>query len=108
MKTFTIEGATLEADRNKTDKLVIKSHPTDYEVLFQKFDNTFTDKDIVLVDANVQRLYNIQHNKMIIVEAVESNKNIDTVLSVCENLLNFGFDRGDTLIVIGGGIALYK
>ena len=104
MNTFTIEKTTLKADPIKTDRLVISSHPNEYEVLFQKFTNTFSDSEVVLVDANVQRLYNIQHSKLIIVEAIEANKNIDTVLSVCENLLNFGFDRGDTLIVIGGGI----
>lgn len=104
MNTFTIEKTTLKADPIKTDRLVIKSHPNEYEVLFQKFTNTFSDSDVVLVDANVQRLYNIQHSRLIVVEAIETNKNIDTVLSVCENLLNFGFDRGNTLIVIGGGI----
>jgi 3-dehydroquinate synthase len=38
------------------------------------------------------------------VEAIEENKNIDTVLRVCEQLLQYEFDRGQTLIVIGGGI----
>ena len=104
MNTFTIEETILKADPIKTDRLVIKSHPNEYEVLFQKFTNTFSDSDVVLVDANVQRLYNIQHSKLIVVEAIETNKNIDTVLSVCENLLNFGFDGGNTLVVIGGGI----
>ena len=104
MNKFTIADTILEADPIKKDKLLIQSHPNNYEVLFEKFANIFGDKEVVLVDANVQRLYNIQHSKLITIEALETNKNIDTVLSVCEKLLEFGFDRGDTLIVIGGGI----
>jgi 3-dehydroquinate synthase len=104
MNKFTIADTVLEADPIKKDCLLIQSHPNNYEVLFQKFTNTFGDNEVVLVDANVQRLYNIQHSKLITIEAIEANKNIDTVLLVCEKLLNFGFDRGDTLVVIGGGI----
>lgn len=104
MNRFTIADTILEADPIKKDRLLIQSHPNKYEVLFQKFTNTFGDNEVVLVDANVQRLYNIQHSKLITIEAIEANKNIDTVLLVCEKLLNFDFDRGDTLIVIGGGI----
>jgi len=104
MNKFTIAGTTLEADPIKKDKLLIQSHPNNYEVLFEKFTNTFSDREVVLVDANIQRLYNVQHSKLITIEAIEANKNIDTVLSVCEKLLEFRFDRGDTLVVIGGGI----
>ena len=37
-------------------------------------------------------------------DAMEINKGIDKVLRVCEDLLVYGFDKGHTLIVIGGGI----
>jgi 3-dehydroquinate synthase len=73
-------------------------------VIFEPFTNSFTDKEVVLVDKNVRQLYDIQHTKLIEIEALEENKCMDTVLMVAEKLLEFGFDKGNTLVVIGGGI----
>ena len=101
---FTIQGTELYADTTIQDQIVIKSHPQDYSVVFRKFTNSFKDNEVVLVDKNVQRLYNVQHSKMIVIEAIEEKKCIETVLDVCEKLMNFGFDKGSTLVVIGGGI----
>jgi 3-dehydroquinate synthase len=101
---FTIQGTELYADTTIQDQIVIKSHPQDYSVVFRKFTNSFKDNEVVLVDKNVQRLYSVQHSKMIVIEAIEEKKCIETVLDVCEKLMNFGFDKGSTLVVIGGGI----
>jgi 3-dehydroquinate synthase len=101
---FKIQDTTLSVPTEKTDTLTIKSHPKSYDVHFEKFNNNFTEDQVVLVDANVQKLYNIHHSKIIVIDAMEINKSIDTVLRVCEDLLGYGFDKGHTLIVIGGGI----
>ena len=101
---FKIQDTILSVSTQETDTLTIKSHPKSYDVCFEKFNNNFTEDQVVLIDANVQKLYNINHSKMIVIEAVETNKNIDTVLKVCEDLLVYDFDKGHTLIVIGGGI----
>ena len=101
---FKIQDTTLHVSTEKTDTLTIESHPKSYDVHFEKFNNNFTEDQVVLVDANVQKLYNINHSKMIVIDAMETNKSIDTVLRVCEDLLVYGFDKGHTLIVIGGGI----
>ena len=101
---FQIQDTPLSVSTDKTDFLTIQSHPKSYDVHFEKFNNDFTEDQVVLVDANVQKLYNIEHSKMIVIEATEANKSIDTVLSVSEKLLAYGFDKGHTLIVIGGGI----
>jgi 3-dehydroquinate synthase len=101
---FKIQDTTLSVSTEKTDTLTIESHPKSYDVHFEKFNNNFTEDQVVLVDANVQKLYNINHSKMIVIDAMETNKSIDTVLRVCEDLLAYGFDKGHTLIVIGGGI----
>ena len=101
---FTIQGKEFEVDTELQNKVVIKSFPADYNITFSKFDNNFTEKNVVLVDKNVRSLYNIQHSKLIEIEAIEENKSIETVLSVCERLLEYKFDKGYTLIVIGGGI----
>lgn len=104
MNTFYIENTKFKVNTKVSNTLEIKSHPNNYKVYFDIFKNNFTDKDVVLIDKNVHHLYNISHNKIIIIEATELNKSIDTVLDVCEKLTNFGFDKGYTLNVIGGGI----
>jgi 3-dehydroquinate synthase len=101
---FQIEDTVLSVSTDKMDALTIQSHPKSYQVRFGKFNSNFTEDQVVLVDANVQKLYNINHTKMIVIEATETNKSIDTVLTVCETLLTYNFDKGHTLIVIGGGI----
>jgi len=104
MNIFNIDNTKFQTSLDITDELIIKSHPKDYKAIFSKFKNQFNTKEVVLVDKNVQQLYNINHDKMIVVEAIEQNKSIETVLNVCEQLTNFDFDKGSTLIVIGGGI----
>ena len=104
MNKFIIQDTELEVSTLKTDVLTINSFPIKYNVYFEKFNNIFTDDQVVLVDKNVKELYNITHNKIIVVEALETNKNIETALSVCETLLSYNFDKGNTLVVIGGGI----
>jgi 3-dehydroquinate synthase len=102
--TFVIDGTTFALETERSNELTIRSHPTDYKVVFEPFENKFTNNQVVLVDKRVRELYGISHHKLIEVEAIEENKNIDTVLRVCEQLLQYEFDRGQTLIVIGGGI----
>lgn len=102
--TFTIDNTVFQISTEKTNNLTIRSHPTNYDVVFEEFVNTFSDKQVVLVDKKVRELYGITHTKLIEVEAIEENKCMDTVLHVCEQLLEYDFDRGHTLVVIGGGI----
>jgi 3-dehydroquinate synthase len=101
---FVVNGTEYFADDTITKRFVVNSHPSPYEVVFKPLPTTFSDKEVLLVDANVQKLYNIQHDRMIVVEAIEENKSIETVLDVCQTLLNFEFDKGNTLVAIGGGI----
>ena len=102
--TFYIDNTKFTLETEVKDQLLIKSHPEDYIARFSKFENKFNDKQVVLVDKNVQQLYNINHNKMIVIEATEQHKSIETVLDVCETLTQYEFDKGFTLVVIGGGI----
>ena len=102
MNTFTIQNTPFTISTEIKNNILIKSHPKDYQVTFEKFTNIFTDNQVVLVDKNVQSLYNVQHSKMIVIEATELDKSIETVLYICEKLLRFNFDKGCTLVVIGG------
>lgn len=101
---FTIQGKDFAISTEIQKEVAIKSFPENYNITFSKFDNNFTEKNVVLVDKNVRKLYNIHHSKLIEIEAIEENKSIETVLRVCEQLLEYKFDKGHTLIVIGGGI----
>lgn len=86
------------------NSMIINSHPKSYEVRFDKLSNNFNDNDLILIDANVKKLYNITHDNMIVIEATEENKSINTVLMICDKMINNGFNKGNRLIVIGGGI----
>lgn len=104
MNTFMIDGKTFEAPHDVRDTILIKSHPKHYNVVFERFIPEFEPNQVVLIDANVQKLFNINHDKMIVIESIEENKSIETVLGVCKAMLDYGFDKGHTLVVIGGGI----
>ena len=104
MKSFHIDGQELFTDDEFKKFFQVDSHPQPYLVSFKPFQNSFSDTDVVLVDENVQRLYDVNHDKMIVVSATEENKSMEMVLNICEQLLSFGFNKGNRLVVIGGGI----
>jgi 3-dehydroquinate synthase len=108
MNTFLINNKKFIINNQKIkDRLLIKSHPKDYEVIFDSFFSlffSFKEDEIVLIDKNIRKIYDINHSKLIEIEAMEENKTIETVLNVCEKLSSFNFNKGNTLIVIGGGI----
>jgi len=104
MNTFTINNTIFTTLEVLPQNISIKSHPSDYKVFFKSFTNSFHKDDVILVDSKVKKLYNINHNKLIELEAIEHNKSIETVLSICEQLLEFNFTKKNNLIVIGGGI----
>lgn len=101
---FVVDGVNLTASLTDHRSMTIKSHPHDYKVVFEKHPTKFNDGDVVLIDKNVKKLYNIEHSREIVVDAVEENKSIDAVLMVCTKLLDYNFDKGNKLYVIGGGI----
>ena len=104
MHTFKIENECFVPHPTVQDELHIESHPNSYVATFEQYDFIFSDKDFVLVDRNVKELYNVNHDNLIAIDAVEENKSIETVLSISDKLLEFGFDKSNHLIVIGGGI----
>jgi 3-dehydroquinate synthase len=88
----------------------IKNYTVDFVDLIdniidlQKIDNTY-----FVIDSKVYELYKdifseFQSNQLTLIEAKESNKNIDTVLSICERMTQINSKRNTTLISIGGGI----
>ena len=105
MINFKIEDTELYpfAD-SEADEFSVHSHPKSYNVIFKPLKKSFNDKQVVLVDENVKNLYGISHDKLISISPNEEIKSIETVLDICEKLLEFKFDKGNELVVIGGGI----
>lgn len=94
--------------------MIIHSQLKDYEVHMESdlaFLNAFSgvENKKLVVDQNVYRLYSeyfasIPDDQIIIIEATESNKVIDTALKVCEKMTEIPAKRNALLISIGGGI----
>jgi 3-dehydroquinate synthase len=103
---FYINEKEFSVSSEMANSMTIESHPKKYEVIFEDFlkHKSFSQNEIVLIDKKVANLYNITHDKLITIEALETNKSIETVLEVCERLMEYNFDRSQTLVVIGGGI----
>lgn len=104
MSKFIIDNIELNCDYGIVDQLEVCSIPNNYIVNFANFKPSFNNYDFILIDKNIHKLYNISHTNMMIIDSLENNKNINTVLKICEWLSNHNFNKGNTLYVIGGGI----
>lgn len=93
----------------------IKAHSKTYQVLFE--DNwNFIDRisqigeALWVVDAKVYQLYRdilnplVPEEKILLMEATEENKVMDTVLKICDRMTNLDAKRNSCIISVGGGI----
>lgn len=94
--------------------LSIKSRFKDYKVNIEE-DFSFLNKLIQIentqfvIDRNVWNLYetcfeHLEQEHLVLVDATEENKVIDTALDICEKITEISAKRNTTLISIGGGI----
>ena len=105
MLNFKIGDTELYPLADSSEKeFTVYSHPESYRVSFRSINQSFSSNQVVLVDENVKNLYGIKHDKLISIKPSEDIKSIETVLDICEKLLEFKFDKGNELVVIGGGI----
>ena len=92
----------------------IKSSFKEYEVIMEK-DLQFIDSLLTIensqfvIDQNVYNLYKekfeaIPVESLILIEANENNKIIDTALGICEKMTEIPAKRNAVLISVGGGI----
>lgn len=69
------------------------------------------NKYFIVIDQNVYNFYAnelvnyFKACKIVIIPSGEEHKNMETVLSICQRLLEANITRGDTIIAIGGGVA---
>lgn len=95
--------------------MIIKSKFKDYSVTFEN-DSAFLESyyeeecSFFVIDKNVYDLYkttlfsNLSPKKLWLLDAVESKKNIQTVLDICEEMTKLAAKRNIHLISVGGGI----
>jgi 3-dehydroquinate synthase len=100
---FKIDNISLIKEES-SDIFDIKSHPLEYNVCFQDFKQNWDSEDCILIDSNIKKLYDIKHNNIFELQAIENNKSIETCLSLCDFLLSRNFNKKNVLHVIGGGI----
>lgn len=82
--------------------MFIKSFYKDYSVIFD--DNFSNIDDLVIIDKNVYNLYPDKFKNVILFEAKEEYKNINSSIKICEQLLEKNIKKNSKVTVIGGGI----
>lgn len=93
----------------------IQSNMREYEV---KFTENFSflseiekiNNKLVVIDKNVFNLYKhnlfckFDENEIFLIDAIENNKNINTVIELCKRMTSIPAKRNATIIAFGGGI----
>lgn len=93
----------------------IQSKIKDYELRFcenMNFISEIAEKSprIVIADRNVYEAYkdvldtHFKVEEIVLFDAVETNKNIQAVLNLCDNVMEFAAKKNMTIISFGGGI----
>lgn len=112
---FSVDDVEFVGEIDLSDKLEIKSNRTNYNVYYSSktldelFKETYESSDFIFIDRNVYNLSvdtfsNLSKSNIIIFDATEENKNIESVLQITDALYDINFTKKNKLIVIGGGI----
>jgi 3-dehydroquinate synthase len=104
--SFTLSGKLINYDTSHTEFINIKSRSKNYTVNFRKNVPNVQTNDILVIDKNVFELYDVssQFDKVIKVNAIEENKNMDCVLQIVDQLSHYNTKKSDIMHVYGGGI----
>ena len=104
--SFTVGGKILKYDTTHTNLIHIKSRSKNYTVNFGKGISKIQTNDVLVIDKNVAKMYDVASyfNKVIMVDAIEDNKNMDSVLQIIDQLSNYSTKKSDIMHVYGGGI----
>lgn len=116
---FIIENKTIALDLSilDADHFVVKSSPYSYAVRFidePTLQQSFTDfkqankdKHFLFVDRQVNQIYREQFwpaERVVEIEAIESNKTVDSAFTLVDELNQINFTKKEKLISVGGGI----
>jgi len=92
--------------------MIVKSSIRDYSVLFSDSNyikNMINNYEFLIVDSKVYNLHSdlfsdIEKEKILTIEAIESNKDLSKCTDYIELLIKNGLKRGNTIAGIGGGV----
>ena len=110
---FNVNSVDFFSEMNLQDNIQIKSSRKEYNVCYSNKDledlvkEIHISGDFIFIDRNVYNLNpfifeNIK-TKMLF-DAIEDNKNIESVLKLIDELYNLKFNKKNKLVVVGGGI----
>ncbi len=112
MINFEIEDVRFQIDEkfNDSTKFKVESVPKSYDVFWNNnnpidmIKHEYKDGDVILMDKHLYDLYPIKDKVTYLIEATEDNKSIESILKFIEFLSSNNFNKGNKLIVVGGGI----
>lgn len=110
--SFTIDDHKFDFEMDLSDSIEISSLNKKYNVSYSNKDlnelvnEIYLLNDFIFVDRNVFNLseYTFKNRNVLIFDATEESKNIESVLKLTDNLYHNSFTKTNKLIVIGGGI----
>jgi 3-dehydroquinate synthase len=110
---FQVDDHKFSGEIDLSDNIKIKSAIKNYDVFYssKNLDNlineTYVVNDFIFIDRNVYNLspstFNTVKN-ILIFDATETNKVIESVLELIDKLYNIKFTKQNKLIIVGGGI----
>ena len=118
MHGFCIDDQRLTAEvlPDSVSEFKVSSVPKPYSVCFDETEDPFAavellmrlPKNLLLIDEKVYQLYgqrlDVEKERVFLAPATETFKTLDGVMSVFDFLQDHAFSKGETLVVVGGGI----
>lgn len=110
---FEIDNYNFSNNIDLSDSIKIKSLSKTYDVFYSQKDldtlvnELYECNDFIFIDRNVYNLSpdTFDNSKNILIfDAIENNKVIESVLQLTDQLYNINFTKKNKLIIIGGGI----
>jgi 3-dehydroquinate synthase len=112
---FKVNSTSFCGNIDNNDQVDIQSYNKIYHVIYNHhplskiIENEYETNDFIVIDRNVYHLdqsclQNIDSKYVFIFDALESNKNMESVLHIVDLLFQIKFNKKNKLLVIGGGI----
>lgn len=107
---FTIDQSRLSFETHEFPFL-IDSFPKPYEISIitseSAYHDVLVDADIIIIDSNVATKYPPKTSlstSILIIQATEANKCMNTVLQIIDNFTEKNISKGSKVVAVGGGI----
>lgn len=110
---FSIDDVHFYGNLDLSDNIKIQSLNKNYDVFYSNknlemlIDETYNTNDFIFIDRNIYNLSPLVFKNIkniLIFDALEKNKIMESVLELTDKLYDVKFTKTNTLIVIGGGI----